>query len=143
MCTPTSKPPLTLSPTSQGKRLAGRRPHVLGSERNHFCRPLYHTTLVDEYATLHIPFSVHASSMFIPGGVVGDARDGGETADTPSPKDITPKRPLFFLRRPASAGHPAGRCSIHFVAARMISSRVHGGERVTSLSAPSHHGRPR
>ena len=77
MCTPTSKPPLTLSPTSQGKRLAGRRPHVLGSERNHFGRPLYHTTLVDEYATLHIPFSLHASSMFTPGGVVGDARDGG------------------------------------------------------------------
>ena len=30
------------------------------------CSSVYGLCVVDEYATLHIPFSVHASSMFIP-----------------------------------------------------------------------------
>ena len=118
MCTPTSKPPLTLSPTSQGKRLVGRRPHALTSGLR--AQPYLQAAV--SYHAIHIPLKyvfwwvawyVHRwlnmprNTFMSPcmhdlcsfQAVLEDARGGGPhgcETDPRHPEYYPPKNPLFF-----------------------------------------------
>ena len=97
------------------------------------CSSVYDLCAVDEYVTLRIPFSVHASSMFIPGGVVGDgARPRAvltaDTRNTAHKKDP----PIFFAPPCSTKQHGWStdtRCAIRLFLRLMR-------ERVTSLPLP-------